>query len=90
MDAPKAATRRRKGVERSGEEGGWQSLREVGDQVVKKDGSLQPGQVQPRAQPLPTSKRSKATRRTHVPILWGRPMAEKNALRSDKQRREMM
>lgn len=42
---------------------------EVGDQVVQKDGSLEPGQVQPRAQPLPSTKGSETAAAHHVPLL---------------------
>lgn len=38
----------------------WWSIPEAGDQVVKEDGSFQPGQIQAWAQPLPTTKRSEA------------------------------
>lgn len=40
---------------------GSRYVREASDQMVQKDGSFQPGQIQPRAQPSPTTERSKAT-----------------------------
>ena len=41
--------------------GGWDwSIPEAGHQVMEKDGSFQPGQIQARAQPLPTTKRGEA------------------------------
>lgn len=41
---------------------------EAGDQVVEKDGSFQPGQIQAWAQPLPTTKRGQAAS-AHVLLL---------------------
>jgi hypothetical protein len=49
--------------------GWWEwSIPEAGYQVVEKDGSFQPGQIQAWAQPLPTTKRGEAAS-AHVLLL---------------------
>ena len=45
---------------------------ELSNKVMEEDGSFQPGQVKPRAQPLSTSKRSEAAT-AHVFVLEGPP-----------------
>lgn len=58
-------------------------LPEPGDQMVQKDGRLEPGQVHPRAQPLPTTEGCEPAARGHVGSLLPPPGVEGVRVRMD-------